>query len=257
MAQIHDPREPRQGARPQGRSWTTARKASTPARKPLPLTPKPLASRPRLTAAIVLGVVVGLGFALVPNGLGWTTRAILTWDVACGFFLVATFSGMRAGDTDSLRQRAAFEDEGGAAVLLLSLVATIASLGAVAAELEMAKHGTGLEKGARVGLGFLTVALSWTFVHLIFALHYAREFYAPDGARAGATRGGLEFPGTKTPDYWDFVHFAMVIGVASQTADIAFTSQGLRRIGTVHSVIAFLFNTVILAISINFAASLF
>lgn len=189
--------------------------------------------------------------------MSWTTRAILTWDIACGAFLAATFSSMRGADSEALRARAAFEDEGGAAILLLSLLATVASLGAVAAELQAAKAGDGVEKGARLGLAFVTVTLSWTFVHLIFALHYAREFYAPDGARAGGTRGGLGFPETKAPDYWDFVHFAFVIGVASQTADVAFTSQALRRIGTLHSVIAFLFNTVILAISINLAASLF
>jgi uncharacterized membrane protein len=98
------------------------------------------------------------------------------------------------------------------------------------------------------------VALSWLLVQFIFALHYAHEFYAPG---ADQQRGGLAFPGNEAPDYWDFVHFAVVIGVAAQTADIAFTSKTLRRIGTVHSLVAFAFNTLVLALSINLAASLF
>ena len=110
----------------------------------------------------------------------------------------------------------------------------------------------------RVGLIAVTVALSWFMVQLIFALHYAHEYYAPDGDLSGeAIAGGLEFPGDEPPDYWDFIHFAMVIGAAAQTADIAFTVKAMRRVGTLHCVFAFAFNTVIVALTINLLASLF
>ncbi|MDX7952300.1 DUF1345 domain-containing protein [Lichenihabitans sp. Uapishka_5] len=94
---------------------------------------------------------------------------------------------------------------------------------------------------------------------IIFALHYAHEYYAPDKAtpEEDDVIGGLAFPGGEEPDNWDFVHFAIVIGVASQTADIAFTAKRLRRIGTVHSVISFAFNTAVLALTINLLAGLF
>jgi uncharacterized membrane protein len=221
------------------------------------MAPGALASRPRLTAAILLGVAVGAGLSLVPNPLAWHTRAILSWDLTCGFFLAAAFLQMRGRDLEFMRTRAAFEDEGGAAILLLTLMATAASLGTVAAELQASKAGDGLEKAVRVSLAFLTTGLSWLFVHVMFALHYAREFYAPDQEKDGETRGGLVFPGTEGPDYWDFLHFSLIIGVASQTADIQITSQALRRIGTLHSTMAFLFNTVVLALTINLLASLF
>lgn len=221
------------------------------------MAPGPLARRPRLTAAIVVGILFGAGLSLVPNPLAWSTRAILSWDMACGFFLAAVFASMRDRDPQFMRDRAAFEDEGGAMILLLTLIATAASLGAVAAELQASKAGDGPEKAVRVALAFLTVVASWLFVHVTFALHYAREFYAPDEEKDGETRGGLEFPGTPDPDYWDFLHFSLIIGVASQTADIQFTSQALRRIGTLHSAIAFVFNTVVLALTINLLASLF
>ena len=166
------------------------------------------------------------------------------------------FLAMRGATERSMRDRAVAEDEGAGLILLLILLAVTASLGAVGVELSLVKEIR--EGGAwRIGLAVATVAASWLFVQLTFALHYAHRYYAPERRAASAYRGGLKFPGEETPDYWDFLHFALVIGVASQTADIAFTSRPMRRIGTVHSVASFLFNTVVLAFSINLAASLF
>ncbi|RYF99746.1 MAG: DUF1345 domain-containing protein, partial [Caulobacteraceae bacterium] len=101
------------------------------------------------------------------------------------------------------------------------------------------------------------VAVSWLFVHVIFALHYAHAYYAPAGkAEKARDAGGLLFPGDEAPGYWDFLHFALIIGVASQTADIQITGRGIRRVSTVHSVTAFVFNTVLLALAVNLAVSL-
>ncbi|MNE75460.1 hypothetical protein D3C80_1716230 [compost metagenome] len=100
-----------------------------------------------------------------------------------------------------------------------------------------------------------TIAVSWLFTHVIFALHYAHEFYAP-AEKGKGDRRGLIFPGESEADYWDFLHFSLIIGVASQTADIQISSRRLRRIATVHSLIAFVFNTVILALAVNMAVSL-
>lgn len=210
-----------------------------------------------LLAAVVTGVVAGLGLAFVPNGLRWSTRAIYSWDLACGLFIATTLHGMRGRGPDAIRQRAALEDTGGLAILTLSLAATVASLAAVAGELSLAKAGPDSEKLARVALAFGTVALSWMLVQLVFALHYAHDYYGPGQPAKNAVRGGLKFPGDDKPDYWDFLHFSLVIGVAFQTADIAFTAKRLRRIGTVHSLTAFVFNTIVLALTINLLASLF
>ena len=77
------------------------------------------------------------------------------------------------------------------------------------------------------------------------------------GACAGGRdRGGLLFPGEDEPDYGDFIHFSLIIGVANQTADVQIADRRLRRIATLHSLTAFAFNTVILALGVNFAVSL-
>ena len=208
-----------------------------------------LTSRPHLLAAIGVGVLTWLGLLLLEN-LRWSTRAIFAWDAGCLTFIVTMMVHMVDKSSDNIRQAAARQDEGQGLIMTLVLTACVASLASVAAELGLAKGQDGLEQLLRVGLVTLTVAASWFMVQLIFALHYAHIFYGPGKA------GGLKFPGEEDPDYWDFIHFSVVIGAAAQTADIDFTSKTMRRIGTLHSVIAFTFNTVVLALSINLLASL-
>jgi len=217
-----------------------------------------LKSRPRLLEAIGVGLGSAIVLSLVPGGIAPSTIAISAWDIGCLFFVSAICLHMRGQTAANLQKHCASQDEGQGMILALVLLAATASIGAVAVELSAAKVAHGLEKALRVGGAFTTVALSWTLVQLIFALHYAAEFYKkkPGGA-AGAYRGGLAFPAGDPPDFWDFLHFSVVIGVASQTADIGFLSKSLRRIGTVHGVIAFLFNTAVLALGINLVAGLF
>lgn len=218
----------------------------------------PFGSRPRLVTAIGLGLASGLLLAVVPSPLDATTRAILAWDVGCVAFVGMTLRRIARRDAPYIRGIAKAQDEGQGMILALVLALSAASLLAVADELSQAKDAHGIAKVLRVALAFGSVSVSWFVTQLIFALHYAHEYYAPDadGDPATVQRGGLKFPDDDEPDYWDFIHFAVVIGVASQTADVAFTSKLMRRIGTVHGLAAFTFNTVILALTINILAGL-
>jgi uncharacterized membrane protein len=206
-------------------------------------------SRPRLFVGAAVGILTWLALDFVPE-FRWSTRAILAWDLGCLTIIGGMIVHMADKRADDIRASAAEQDEGQGLILVVVLVACVASLATVAAELNLAKHAEGLEKVLRVSMVALTVAASWFMVQLIFALHYAHEYYSADRP------GGLLFPGKEDPDYWDFIHFSVVIGAAAQTADIAFTSKPMRRIGTWHSLIAFTFNTVVLALSINLLASL-
>lgn len=210
----------------------------------------------RLHAIPILALAVAAVVALAWPG-GWLLRAAVGWDAGVAIFLIATSLRLvRARSTEAIRKRAAELDQAGQAVLPISLLAALASIAIVIGEAVTASKGSG-QAGAGALLALGTVALSWAFVHLIFALHYAHEFYAPQGhGKARRDRGGLIFPGETEPDYWDFLHFALVIGVASQTADIQISDRRLRRISSVHSVTAFLFNTVIVALAVNFAINL-
>jgi uncharacterized membrane protein len=216
----------------------------------------PLATRPKLVMAFVVGIVVGLAaFFLTP--LKVSTAAIVGWDATCLTLAVSMLTAMANKEPRHIAAAAVEQDEGQGVILAIVVLAAVASVVAVGVELSLAKDAHGVEKAARVMLAFLTVAASWFTVALIFALHYAHEFYSPADCTADGVAGGLVFPGGDEPDYWDFLHFALVIGVAAQTADIGFASKGMRRTGTIHCVLAFVFNTVVLALTINLLAGLF
>jgi len=202
-----------------------------------------------LLAGLALAIVVTLAS---PSEWRWTVRLASGWDAGVALFLMLTFIKMaRARSVDAIRKRAADLDEGGTAVLPLSLLAALASVVIVVSEAASASG----ESPATSAVWILgTEALSWLFVHVIFGLHYAHRFYALDEKNDDV--GGLIFPGTKEPDYWDFLHFSLIIGVASQTADIQISDQRMRRLSTVHSVTAFVFNTVLVALAVNLAVNL-
>ena len=208
----------------------------------------------RLHWPLVLLLLIAASSLLWPVGGGWLSRLALGWDVGVGLFLIETVWKLtRARSADEIRQRAAALDEAGGAVLPLAVLAALASIAVVIGE-AVRVAGDRQETGGAAILALTTVALSWTFVHLIFAFHYAHAFYAPAGK--GKDRGGLLFPGGEAPDYWDFLHFALIISMAQQTADIQITDRTLRRTTTVHSLTAFLFNTVIVALTVNLAVGL-
>jgi uncharacterized membrane protein len=217
----------------------------------------PFASRPRLALAVALGILAALALSFLPNGFRVSTRAVLAWDVTIFTFLIATFMAMADCDGSAIRARAAAQDEGQHAILALAVIAACASIVAIGAELSLAKDEHGLLRAVRIALAFVTVAGSWLFVQMVFAMHYAHEFYAIEDDGEREHRAGLLFPGDELPDYWDFLHFSAVLGVAGQTADVAFASKAMRRTGTVHGMVAFVFNTVVLALTINLLAGLF
>lgn len=214
-----------------------------------------VANRPHLMAAMAVGVATYGLWWLAPNSLREATGAVLAWDAACLTFIALTLGMMRGAGPAAIRATAARQDAGGRLILALVVFGAAASLAVIVPH---AKAADELSRGLRVALVVATVAVSWFMVQTAFAVHYAHEFYSPDpAARSRGDAQGLKFPGGEPPDYWDFLHFSVVVGVACQTADVAFTSKRMRRLGTIHGLVAFTFNTVILALTINLLASLF
>lgn len=209
-------------------------------------------ARARLVSAIVFGVALHL--ALPPH---WptltTTRLLLCWNAAVALYLVMALWVISQSNHDNMRQRANRQDEGQKTILLLTIAAVLASLVAIVAELSTIKSLTGSEKTLHIALTGATVASSWVFMHLMFAMHYAHDYYL--SGRRGQ-EPGLSFPQEPKPDYWDFLYFSAVIGTSGQTADVSFTSKTMRRTGLVHCVLAYFYNTTVLALTINIAASL-
>jgi len=152
-----------------------------------------------------------------------------------------------------MKWRAQVQDDGAAAVLFLTVAAAVASLAAIVLELSGLKTYPPSKQGLHVGLAMATFIASWLLVHTAFALHYAHVYYASVGKNGDPPLG---FPQQDAPVYMDFLYFAMVVGMTSQTADVALASTRMRRLVMAHGMIAFIFNTTLLALTINIAASL-
>ena len=211
-----------------------------------------LRMRPRLWSSVAVGLAVGLALPLA-----WVehavTRGLIGWNVGALMYLVMTLTLMARSTSDTIRSHARLQDEGQYTILFLVSVATVAVLIAIAVQLAYAQDTQGAAKAAHIGLSFLTVLTAWLFTQTMFALHYAHEFHMKHGASVSPA---FVFPGTDEPDYFDFLYVACIIGTSGQTADVSFSSTRTRRVGLVHCVLAFFFNTTLLALTINVAAGL-
>ena len=229
--------------------------SKTPVRPP---TSTPLLWRLAVARPLFFGCFcVGLGAALMlPDALAMLpiTKAIIGWNVgACLYLLLAGYM-MFSSTHEAMKSRALKQDVGQALVLIFVVAAAIMCIGAIVAELAVVKELSGAQRYTHIGLAVLTIVSSWAFTQVMFALHYAHDYYATQ------VRGepvGLNFPGGQPPHYSDFLYFSCVIGTSAQTADVSFTSRRMRRTGTVHCVLAFFFNTTLLALTINIASGLF
>ena len=173
---------------------------------------------------------------------GW----VCSWRWRCTLFLSERLPHME--------RDAAAQQEGEWVVFGLTLLGTIFSFIALISVFAALKSDPG-RQSLRLTLVASTLVESWLMTHVTFALRYAHEFYSRDDSPLRIDRG-LEFPGTEQPDYLDFLYFALVLGMTFQVSDVQITSRKLRRLATLQGLMSFLFNTVIVALTVNLAAGL-
>lgn len=212
-----------------------------------------ISARPRLVFAILVTITVGLCLptSMVDHSV---TRWLIAWNSGTLLYVVLAAAMMIRSSQQHMRHRARLQDDGQRVILLFVAVGAIASLAAIAGELAVVKDLHGLVKVGHIAIAGLTVLSSWAFTQVTFALHYAHEYYA---AVSHGRSPGLQFPDDDDPDYGDFFYFSAVIGTSGQTADVSFVSKPMRRIGSLHCILAYLFNTTVLALLINIGASMF
>jgi uncharacterized membrane protein len=205
----------------------------------------------RLFAALPVGAASGW---LVPQAWALRTKGIVAWDVFALCYLVLIALLFRA-PSSRMERNARAQESGEWTLFFLVLAGATASFGAIIGEFGSIKGSSGTQQIVKVLVVALTLALSWVLTQAIFALRYAHEYYArPRGAEA--IDKGLEFPGEAQPDYWDFFYFSAVLGMTFQVSDVQITSRKLRRLATLHGMLGFLFNTVIIALTVNLASGL-
>lgn len=199
-----------------------------------------------LAAAVLSGLLFWWGH------WSWSTNILIGWNMAIWLYLANLGYRMWRAEHSDMQQQAKRQDASKWIILLLVLLALSMCMMAIGAQLaDLPKQGW--LKIGHLMLALLTILSSWLLMHSVFALHYAHDYYL---ARSRGEEGGLDFPGTEHPKYPDFIHFSYIMGTASQTADIQITSRGIRMLNTLHALLSFGFNTIILAISINAASDL-
>jgi uncharacterized membrane protein len=198
---------------------------------------------PRTFIAVAIGIAA---FFVLPDSFRLVTRLLVCWDIFIMVYSTLVYIMMTRCDHAHIRRNAVLQDDGRFLILLVTALGAFASIAAIVSEL-------GSQRGApQLALATVTIALSWSAVHTAFALHYAHDYYR------GAKPGGLQFPSGDEhdhADYWDFVYFSFVIGMTAQVSDVGITDRTIRRTATAHGIISFIFNTALVALMVNIAAS--
>jgi uncharacterized membrane protein len=199
--------------------------------------------------AIVVAVAIGASFLLSP----WlSTRAVFlaTWDLAALSYLALAWTIVARSDETLTRMRAQRYDPGGQAIFLLIVLAATASIVAIGFMVGDIKDLPFWRRAERLALSAAALLLSWLVIQTIFAFHYARLYYSlPEGQTNHL--GGLKFPDDDDPDYLDFAYYSFVVGMTSQVSDVAVLSRQMRRLTLIHGVLSFVYNIVVLAMSIS------
>jgi uncharacterized membrane protein len=195
------------------------------------------------TLAAIVTAVVTLG-----SGAPWALASTAAWCAAAAVFLAWVWLAVGRKDPDETAEHAKAEDGSRAASDIVLLGASVASLGAVGLTLSEAGKRSETTQGLLIGLAVLAVALSWASVHTVYTLRYADLYYT-------GSSGGMDFHG-EAPDYLDFAYFGFTVGMTFQVSDTDVQARSIRRTVLRHSLLAYLFGAVIVAVTINLVASL-
>jgi uncharacterized membrane protein len=199
---------------------------------------------------VVVAAVAGLGAGLLAGLTGsWQVGTLVGWDVAAGLYVAWTWRTIWRRDPAATARLALREDPGRATADAVLLVASVASLLAVALAIGAGQAGGAGERDLRAGLAVASVALSWTVVQTVFTAHYARLYYRHPA-------GGIDFNQDSGPRYVDFAYLAFTVGMTYQVSDTTLQSSALRATALRQALLSYLLGAVILATTINLVAGL-
>jgi uncharacterized membrane protein len=205
-----------------------------------------VSARRRATTAGTVGILAGAASgAFIP----WPLTPLVAWDVAALTFVTSIWLRVWEMDAAATARHAEREDPTRAAADLLVLVAAVASLIAVGYVLVRAASSSGFVQGLHVGFGVASVVVSWSVVHTVYALRYARLYYA-------GTDGGADFHQDGKPQYSDFAYLSFTVGMTFQVSDTELNDTSFRATVLHHSLLSYLFGTVIVALTINLVGGL-
>lgn len=203
---------------------------------------------PRLWIAFLAGCLL---FFFLPKDWSTLSRVLVCWNGGTLLFLALIFFWMTHLSAEEICTKYMEEDESAPFILVVVIIAAVASLFAIVEPLATIKHVSGPVRAAHFGLAALTLIDSWLLVPTLFTTHYADMFYS-----AQEDNRPLRFPNTPMPVFWDFAYFSFTIAAACQTADVSTEHAEMRKIVIAHTLVSFLFNASILGFAINVTAGL-
>jgi uncharacterized membrane protein len=206
----------------------------------------------RFLIALAVGIVVGLAVPLDD----WVPRILAGWNAGGWLYLVLVLIKIWHAEIEGIKREAEIERESRIVVLAVVILGSLFTLLALVVQLGALKSEHGLDRTIGVGLSISTIFLSWLLIHTVFAIYYAHEFHSESRAGSRGRGGGLQFPGEQIPDYFDFLYFSFVVGTTAQTSDVEVTSRPMRRVVMLHGILSFVFNTAVIALTVNLAAQL-
>ncbi|MCZ4225365.1 DUF1345 domain-containing protein [Pedobacter rhodius] len=191
------------------------------------------------------GLLIYLGSLLIDTSI--LTHLMSGWDGFCLALILLHWYMFCHTSAAETHLKAKMQDETRGEIFAIVVVSTFAGLLAVVLLL-LDKEVKTLDLVTAISGMFL----SWVLVHTTFTMRYAHLFYGDSENK----NGGLDFPGEEKPDFIDFAYFSFVIGMTFQVSDVEISSRKIRRLALLHSIISFIFNTVIVALTINALAGL-
>jgi uncharacterized membrane protein len=212
-----------------------------------------LLKRPRLMFSSTLALItyIFLIFSNILSNLSLLEKTLISYNVFQWGYFIGLLYLIHTSQTARIKKRALIEDESANFVLGFSSIASVVAIVAIAFELGSARGSHGVLMGLHLGLPALTLFGVWCLIPSLFAIHYAHLYYLNEHHRP------FDFPEeSENPDYFDFLYFSITIALTSQTSDVTIMTKRARRLVLVQSVLAFIFNTSVLALGINVAAGL-
>ncbi len=209
-------------------------------------------------AKIFIALLLALAIYLLMQHQPAAMRFMSAWICFCLVEMGLSWTIMLTAHPREIVQLAKNQDNSRFQILLIILGASFVSLVIIVLLLKSLPEAG--EKGyyIYITLSFVAIASSWFLIHTIFTAHYAHLYYTgKTGDKSDKSyKGGLEFPNEKLPAYMDFAYFSFVIGMTFQVSDVEISSRLIRKRVLLHGLISFLFNTIILAVSINIIAGM-
>jgi uncharacterized membrane protein len=216
-----------------------------------------LVNRLNATQKLIISAVISVLAYLVSIGFVHKTllHLLVSWDAFCLFFILLNWITFFTIRPQQIRNEARKQNEGRVVVFIIALIATLVALLAVLLLLLDKSQGY-REISFTLLCAFSGLILSWVLVHTIFTVRYAHLYYADHEEDNNKHAGGLDFPDGIHPDFLDFAYYSFVIGMTFQVSDVSISSRKLRRLTLLHSLMAFAFNTIIVALTVNVIAGL-